>query len=280
MRKTAGGDVAERKKIIRTVQERFEEEAETYWRYHYGGEAPYPGLAYRRIRILEMMGPEPGKVLDVGCGPGALAEDVVERGGKWIGIDFAEGMLQTARDHLRKKGVAVVVARAAAEMLPFRARQFDTVVAAGVLEYLPGYRGALREMKRVLRSGGRLILSMPHRDCLARKPYEWLWGHSLWRGLGRRAVTILNRIHESEARKAPVPSYYHRATKRELEELLRREGFRMNDCAFFHFHLLPAPLEEYFPGPARWLGEPLERFSRTRLGILASGLVVCGVKDV
>ncbi|ANN17838.1 ubiquinone biosynthesis methyltransferase UbiE [Amycolatopsis orientalis] len=98
-----------------------------------------------------------GEVLEVAVGTGLnlplYPEDVT-----LTGIDLSDGMLAIARDRAERLGHPATLRRADAHDLPFDAGSFDTVVCTLGLCAIPDDGKALREMGRVLRSGGRLIL--------------------------------------------------------------------------------------------------------------------------
>ncbi|WP_340681827.1 class I SAM-dependent methyltransferase [Amycolatopsis coloradensis] len=98
-----------------------------------------------------------GEVLEVAVGTGLnlplYPEDVT-----LTGIDLSDGMLTIARGRAERLGHPVTLRRADAHDLPFDADSFDTVVCTLGLCAIPDDGKALREMARVLRPGGRLIL--------------------------------------------------------------------------------------------------------------------------
>jgi ubiquinone/menaquinone biosynthesis C-methylase UbiE len=99
--------------------------------------------------------PEPGcRALDVGCGPGLFPALLAERGCSSFGIDLDMEMFRPGALHAR-------VAIADAASLPFPDGEFDLVTASNVLFFLPSPQSVLREMVRVLRSGGSLALLNP-----------------------------------------------------------------------------------------------------------------------
>lgn len=108
------------------------------------------------------VGAGPAAVLDVGCGTGALAAAAVVR---WPAamvdaLDASTGMLRLAereRANLPAQAAARLrLGHGYADRLPFEDGTFDVAVSAFVLQLVPSRHRALREMRRVLRPGGRL----------------------------------------------------------------------------------------------------------------------------
>jgi ubiquinone/menaquinone biosynthesis C-methylase UbiE len=98
------------------------------------------------------------RVLDVGCGTGALLEAVRERwpGAAGVGVDLSLEMLAIAR---RRLPPAVALVAADAGRLPFADGAFDGATCTSVLHHWPEPATALAEVARVLRPGGRLVLT-------------------------------------------------------------------------------------------------------------------------
>jgi len=96
-------------------------------------------------------------VLDVGCGNGAYLARLVgeHHAGRLVGVDSSAGMLAAART---SAGPGAFYAEADAGRLPFRAACCDVVLAAHMLYHVGDPRAVLREVRRVLRPGGRLVL--------------------------------------------------------------------------------------------------------------------------
>ncbi|MBN2501714.1 MAG: class I SAM-dependent methyltransferase [Anaerolineales bacterium] len=109
-------------------------------------------------RVLATAGVKLGQdVLDVACGTGVLALAAAEKvgpDGAVIGLDVNAGMLAVARG----KASIVEWRRGRAEELPFPDRSFDVVVCQFGLMFFDDRRTAIREMMRVLRPGGRLVV--------------------------------------------------------------------------------------------------------------------------
>jgi SAM-dependent methyltransferase len=96
------------------------------------------------------------RVLDVCCGPGMLAAGALERGAEAIGLDFSPEAVELARKLVPNGRFE----RGDAQALPYPAASFDAVLCGYGLMHLPEPAAALREMSRVLRSGGRAALSV------------------------------------------------------------------------------------------------------------------------
>ena len=104
-------------------------------------------------QLADFAGVRSGKrVLDVGCGPGALTAELVARVGTSAvaAVDPSESFVAAARQ--RNPGVEVL--QASAERLPFPARTFDAAIAQLVVHFMPDPTRGLAEMARVTRHNG------------------------------------------------------------------------------------------------------------------------------
>ena len=109
---------------------------------------------------INLLGPIDGaKVLDVGCGPGIYARDLALRGARVTAIDSAPAMLAATKLEATDAGVTIELADGDVSALPFPDASFDAAVLVQVIEYVPDAAGALREIARVLRPGGRLLIA-------------------------------------------------------------------------------------------------------------------------
>ncbi|MEU9376043.1 class I SAM-dependent methyltransferase [Streptomyces sp. NPDC048255] len=116
---------------------------------------------YERPGMLALAGDVAGRrILDAGCGSGALSAALRDRGAVVTGIDASAGMLALAKRRLGDEATLHLVDLS--DPLPFADGAFDDVVASLVLHYLEDWGPVLAELRRVLRPGGRLIASVDH----------------------------------------------------------------------------------------------------------------------
>ena len=116
----------------------------------------------RRRRIVrETLAAAPGeRILDVGCGPGFYAADLLEDvgpSGSIVGVDRSPQMLGAARQRNEaKRNASFLEGEATAP--PVEDGSFDAALCVQVLEYVPDTVAALTAMRRALRPGGRLLV--------------------------------------------------------------------------------------------------------------------------
>jgi 2-polyprenyl-3-methyl-5-hydroxy-6-metoxy-1,4-benzoquinol methylase len=130
-----------------------------------------PALMARRRAFLLARVRAGERVLDVGCGEGRFAAALAQAGAVVTGADVAEEALRRAR--ARHPGLDLRPMEPEGEW-PFEDSSFDAVWAGEVIEHVADTAGWLSELRRVLRSGGRLLLSTPDHGPLA------VLGMALW----------------------------------------------------------------------------------------------------
>jgi ubiquinone/menaquinone biosynthesis C-methylase UbiE len=113
--------------------------------------------AYRES-LVAFIGPGKGEALDVGCGEGRISRVLQECGYRVTATDPVEAFVSAAE----QAGSADEYAVAAAANLPFANESFDLAIAYNVLMDVENVPMALREIKRVLRLSGTLVISIVH----------------------------------------------------------------------------------------------------------------------
>jgi SAM-dependent methyltransferase len=188
---------------------RFDDETSRRLEALYAG----PDAQRRRREVLRLLALRAGeRVLDVGCGPGFLTAEIaaaVGSGGRVQAIDASESMLALAKARCAAlPQVSLALGDAARLELPDAG--FDAVTSVQVHEYVQDIEGGLRELQRVLRSGGRLLLVATDWDSI-------VWGSAE----PRRMAHVLDAFDEHLA---------HAHLPVRLAPLLRGAGFRDPRC--------------------------------------------------
>ena len=157
--------------------------------------------------LCDLVGVAPGwRVLDVGCGPGALIGGLVERVGaeRVSAIDPSESFVAAARDRFPQ----VEVVQGAAEALPFADASFDAALAQLVVHFMSDPVQGAAEMTRVTRPGGVVAVSV--------------WDH----GGGRGPLSPFWRAVRELESAARDESGLYGSREGQLEQLLRDAGLR------------------------------------------------------
>ncbi len=124
-------------------------------------EAPHPIIT--RARLREVLAPRAGeRILEVGPGTGYYTLDVAE----WVGeegaveiLDLQQEMLDHTMERARERGIAnITPTRSDATGMPYEDAAFDAAFLVTVLGEIPDQDAALRELARVLKPGGRLVV--------------------------------------------------------------------------------------------------------------------------
>ena len=113
--------------------------------------------------ILDMRAYKGKKVIDIGCGVGTMFEQWSALGAEITGIDMAPKHVYLTHRRATMFNVRGRVFHGDAERLPFADRTFDFAYSWGVLHHTPDTRGAIQEVFRVLKPGGRFFIMVYHK---------------------------------------------------------------------------------------------------------------------
>jgi 2-polyprenyl-3-methyl-5-hydroxy-6-metoxy-1,4-benzoquinol methylase len=189
----------------------------------FGTSAPVPGSAQdERLpvyachktheRALELFAgwPRTGRVLETAAGSGAFAKRLLELG-------FTVEACDLYPDQFRVAGIPVKFADMS-ERLPYEDASFEVLSCLEGVEHLEDQFAFIRECWRVLKPGGRLVVSTPNILGLASR-----WRY-FWTGFFPLATKPMN-----EHRKAPIHDHIHLLTYYELRYILRTTGFSISN---------------------------------------------------
>ena len=218
----------------------------------------------RRRRLVAPLLPEPcGTLLDFGCGNGAQTLCFADSCDRLVGLDLSEEYVADFRREAARRGLAerVMGLVTGGGPIPLPDGAVDAVISFTVLEHVPDEQAVLAEMRRVLRPGGVLVLTVPNR--------WWIFethGADLPLLPWNRVPLVSwwpTRWHDRWAR----ARIYRR---REIVELVTVAGFHVRETG-----LLTAPMD-VLPGAAlRNLARAtLFRPDQTRVPFLATEILV------
>lgn len=161
------------------------------------------------------------RFLDAGCGDGRHLVAVGGRAGRLTGLDISERILATAREALEAEGLEADLRQGNLEALPFPDADFDVVLCTQVIEHLLAPERGVTELARVLRPGGRLVLTTDNSRTLSRVL-----------NAPRTGLVLLIR------RRKPAFEFPHASfTIREVIDLVESAGLQPERVETFRFHL-------------------------------------------
>jgi len=165
-------------------------------------------IVRRRRLVRDVLGAKSGeRILDIGCGPGFYVAELLEEVGSdglVVGVDRSPQMLAIAKRRCRAFD-NVSFKEAEATSLPVDQGSFDAAICVQVLEYVPDVSAALKEMRRALRTGGRLVL------------WDIDWTTLSWHSTDPSRMARILRAWDTHLA--------HPALPRSLGPLLRAAGF-------------------------------------------------------
>ena len=140
---------------------------------------------FEKEAVFALARPRPGAIcLDVGCGTGNYALELAAIGARAAGVDDSSEMLHVAKGKAERAGLRIPLAQARGEALPFSSGTFDLVIAVTTLEFVRNPEAVVREMMRVLKPGGQLVVGVLTR-----------W--SIWALLRRLKGALTSSIYNS-----------------------------------------------------------------------------------
>ncbi len=248
-----------------SVRSKFDERAADYFFWYEGETLSARAFRRRRSLALEVIGREPaGKVLDVGCGPGVLVEQLLALGHEVWGVDLAPAMIEECRRRFATRSRAHFSV-GEIERMEFADGFFDAITCLGVVEYLDDDRAALREMNRVLRPGGLAVITCPHYWAPWRRWDALYWAvvQPLRSLLGRAPYSIVNHREYRES--------CYRA-------MLQAHGFEVVDVCFYSFGMVPTPFDRKLPRLHARIGQWLDSQARGPMRKLGMGFNIAARK--
>lgn len=182
--------------------------------------------------LVQVANPQLGeRVLDIACGTGIVARNIAPRVGLQgivIGLDANPDMIDMARTAAEKEQITIEWYTSSAEQLPFRDEHFDLILCQFGLMFFTDRHAALKEIYRVLKKGGRVVLSV-------------------WQGLDRHPFyQTLHDVSQQHFGKSSVQTVFSLGNANELRTWLTASGFE-------HVEIEPMSITAHFPQPEEFL---------------------------
>ena len=219
----------------------------------------------RFIKTVNLMKPIKGRILDMGCGTGIMVSVAKENGATYVGFDAAEEMIEACNKQFKTDIEKGQVKFYCTDSKDFKSdTPFDYAIGMGYLEYFTHPSDCLNEAKRNLASGGKLILSFPHKYSLDN------FGLLILAPI-RKLLTLLT----GNSTPQPPRKYWG---KTEAIELFIKNGYEVKETVFYNTSILHYPFTKVIPKFANFVASKMEYTWLNKIPFLSSGFIVCAIK--
>ncbi|MEW6614394.1 MAG: methyltransferase domain-containing protein [Thermodesulfobacteriota bacterium] len=235
----------------------------------------------RKEYILNLLGKNGGRVLDVGCGPAIFINELLERGCQVWEVDISHKMIEHAKKILGKNESTAKVEFLVGdtEHLSFPNNFFDCVLCVGVLEYIDNEKKSLEEISRVLKPGGELILTVPNitspfnkLDRLLMKLFRICF--HIYRYL---SISLGREVYLPEKKLSLRTDITNRLySSRLLDRTLAKEGLKVVDKKYHIYRF--AFLNPLIPSFGIWLSKKGDIFEKLHLDQMGVNCIIKAIK--
>jgi len=238
----------------------------------------YPMQDIRNKYIIDLFDMEPGKHVDIGCGPGYTLIPLLQKGWTDVqGLDISDEMLSRAKKNIKEAGFDsdnMPFQIGDIENLPFGDNTFDTVACIAVIEYLQKDDKALAELSRILKPGGTLVIVVRNKRCLYRLVDAFRFLRSNIR------TKLGSKKFEGMEFKDGNGIWYKKHCPAKFKKDLKAHGLVQNAFRYFHYYLTPVPLESFLGRFSASVAVKLEALNSNPISkYMASGYIVRCTKE-
>ena len=174
-----------------------------------------PLLCARYEKLAEPIPQDAQSIIDIGCGDGYLLYLAHKQApkAKLVGLEYEQSGLKLAEEKLKEKDVPVTLKLGSVFDMPYPSNSFDVVLFADAIEHLDNYELAIKEIHRILKPGGSLLLSTP----LSRPHKKWDPRH-VHEFAGKELITLCSKYFKTNDLTACWPRFWvncflHRITR-------------------------------------------------------------------
>lgn len=239
---------------------------------YYGINDKFSSILYiyttRVKRVIELVGNldlDGLKVLSVGCGPAPIASQILEKKGRFYGIDLSQDILHKAKKSHESE--TLLLSAGDMRQIPFQNESFDLLLCLGPLEYVDDVKLVFEEFSRVMKTGAIAIISMQNKF----SPYR-LWDRYIYSGFLFNAIRKLG--HRSISNK-PLENLI---PINDLKQNLCRYSFAVTDLIYYNFNLMLKPFDRLFPRLSVMTSGRLEFLYHSKVGFFAADFIITAQK--
>jgi len=187
------------------------------------------------------------KVLDMGCGIGYATRYLTKEGFEVVALDIDEISIMQCKFVSNLLGIEHPLVTASITNIPLKNEVFDSIICSEVLEHIPDVRQALSELNRVLKKGGRLVITVPGYAYLVDKLLDVLGLKSKYTNFALKMEKELGmRSDETNSSVQRAHGHLHKFTPKFVSNLLENTGFRV--IAFKNLYFLSQFISAFFLG--------------------------------
>ncbi|MFC1542095.1 methyltransferase domain-containing protein [Candidatus Latescibacterota bacterium] len=255
----------------------YNDTASVYNELFYTSKKEYSPLIERQELMLDLLDNEvfsqKPRILDIGCGPGEMLVELSKRGSEIWGIDISDEMIKLAKGKIKKKNENIHLESGDIESLTFVDGFFDVVIAAGVIEYLENDTIWIKEISRVLKPNGILIINITNHYAVRRLTL------SIFNRIKRNIMmrSIMNFIKSAIFRKGSIN--YFPFTPRthspfKFDVFLHRNGYTKIAHRYFDVSIFPYPFDTLFSCIVNRIRGIFRKYSSRNVVFFGCGYIV------
>ena len=261
------------------VKNYYNEVADEYNDMFYVRKDEYPPLKYRHKYMFNMISEEiinqECKILDIGCGPGEMCIDLAKKYNDIYGVDISEEMIRIAKkktENLDIKG-SITYEVGDIENLNYEDSFFDAIICSGVVEYLHNDENWGKELKRILKPNGILIINVTNKYAIRRLTLPIINYFKRLKVVYNLLNCIKTRILKKEKlNRFPFIPRDH--APRKFDKFLLEKGFKKISHNYFDFSIFPYPIDTLLNFILLPIRKKMEKYSSNNAKYWGNGYIV------
>ena len=247
----------------KNVKQIFSDRSETYSDEYYLNSVTAYSFRIRQKRVIEYLDNLNGKkILDIGCGPGIMVDYMIEKNFEYHGVDISEKMIDVCNKKYSNIE-SVKFSIGAIEAIKYPDNFFDIVIVMGVVEYVDKDLNAIKELARVVKPQGTVIITLPNKY----SPFR-IWHRIIY----SRLADIKNKIFLKNNIKEKI--IHREYSEKSYCDLLEQNSLSVNDVVYYNLNIILSPFEKIFPVLAVTITKKVELLYKSIFRLIGTGFIV------